>query len=248
MDKAIKQKLKELADKYETTGFLEADPSKFMHLVEGAANQEAAAFIASSLSFGSRSQFLPKIAEILDLAEMNPDRWVRQGMFENNFKPGDHQTFYRFYSRSDMNMFFKTYQNIMHNCGSLGGLIKSDKCLSALDAVKSISQRFDNPPSRSPIPKDHRSACKRICMFLRWMVRDNSPVDIGLWAHLIDKKTLIMPLDTHVIHQSKNLGLLKNSNATMSSALKLTEAMKEVFPDDPVRADFALFGLGVDGG
>ena len=248
MDKAIKQKLKELADKYETTGFLEADPSKFMHLVEGAANQEAAAFIASSLSFGSRSQFLPKIAEILDLAEMNPDRWVRQGMFENHFKPGDHQTFYRFYSRSDMNMFFKTYQNIMHNCGSLGGLIKSDKCLSALDAVKSISQRFDNPPSHSPIPKDHRSACKRICMFLRWMVRDNSPVDIGLWAHLIDKKTLIMPLDTHVIHQSKNLGLLKNSNATMSSALKLTEAMKDVFPDDPVRADFALFGLGVDGG
>jgi hypothetical protein len=57
-----------------------------------------------------------------------------------------------------------------------------------------------------------------------------------------------MPLDTHVIHQSRNLGLLKNSNATMSSALKLTEAMKDVFPDDPVRADFALFGLGVDGG
>ena len=81
---------------------------------------------------------------------------------------------------------------------------------------------------------------------LRWMVRDCSPVDLGLWGDFIDKRTLIMPLDTHVLQQSVKLGLLSCGTASMSAARRLTEALSEVFPDDPLRGDFALFGYGVE--
>jgi uncharacterized protein (TIGR02757 family) len=80
------------------------------------------------------------------------------------------------------------------------------------------------------------------------MVRDKSPVDLGLWADFIDKKSLIMPLDTHVMQESRNLELIGSKTASMSTAIELSETMLEVFPDDPLRGDFALFGLGVNKG
>ena len=83
-------------------------------------------------------------------------------------------------------------------------------------------------------------------MFLRWMVRSGSPVDLGLWADYIDRRTLIMPLDTHVVGEAIKLGLLSSRCASMSAARRLTDALAEVFPDDPLRGDFALFGYGVD--
>ena len=78
------------------------------------------------------------------------------------------------------------------------------------------------------------------------MVRDNSPVDLGLWTRFIDKRTLIMPLDTHVMQEAARLGLLDSKTASMNTALKLTSRMLEVFPDDPLKGDFALFGYGVN--
>ena len=82
-------------------------------------------------------------------------------------------------------------------------------------------------------------------MFLRWMVRDHSPVDLGLWTDIIDKRTLIMPLDTHVMQEANRLGLLSTKTTSMSTAIRLTEKLRETFPDDPLKGDFALFGIGV---
>ena len=96
------------------------------------------------------------------------------------------------------------------------------------------------------IPKDATSSCKRVCMFLRWMVRDNSPVDLGLWSDLIDKSTLIIPMDTHVLQEATKLGLISSKCTSMSAALKLSQKLREIWPDDPIKGDFALFGLGVD--
>ena len=83
-------------------------------------------------------------------------------------------------------------------------------------------------------------------MFLRWMVRSDSPVDLGLWADLIDRRSLIMPLDTHVVQEAQRMGLLNSRTASMSTARRLTDVMLEIFPEDPLKGDFALFGLGVD--
>ena len=83
-------------------------------------------------------------------------------------------------------------------------------------------------------------------MFLRWMVRRNSPVDLGLWTWF-NPADLLIPLDVHVMQQAVNLGLLpENSTASRKTAILLTKELSQVFPNDPCRADFALFGLGIN--
>ena len=112
-------------------------------------------------------------------------------------------------------------------------------------AIEAICQYFQKHEITGIVPKNTNSCCKRVCMFLRWMVRKGSPVDIGIWSELIDRRTLIMPLDTHVIQQAMQLGLLKSKSATMVAARRLTEELATFFPEDPLKADFALFGYGV---
>lgn len=246
MDTKTKKLLLSYADKYETPTFIKGDPSWFMHQVKGTANQEATAFVASALSFGSRAQFLPKIQWLLDCAKGNLDKWIRSGDFEKDIKPDDGRCFYRFFTFAAMNAFFRAYKGIMEEFGSLGEFVKARCDKDAAKAVAAICARFREGGSCGVIPQDHHSACKRVCMFLRWMVRTGSPVDIGIWADFIDRKTLVVPLDTHVLQEAKKLCLLKSATASMSAARKLTATLAEVFPDDPVRGDFALFGYGVD--
>ena len=238
--------LRELADRYETREFLECDPSRFMHEVEGRANQEAAAFIASSLSFGSRAQFMPRIRHLVhECAKRDVDAWVRTGAFERDMPCACADCFYRFYKVADINQFLKTYRRLMLEAGSLGDFVRAQSNADGARAVAAICSYF-GASSGGIIPKDAKSACKRLCMFLRWMVRRDSPVDIGIWADFIDRRTLVMPLDTHVLHQSQNLGLLKSNAASFSAAKRLTAKLAETFPDDPLRGDFALFGLGIE--
>ena len=246
MDATTKSTLRKYADRYETASFIEGDPSQFMHMVEGEANREATAFVASALSFGSRTQFLPKIQWIVDRAGRNVDRWIRTGAFERDFRPDDTRCFYRFFTFATMNAFLRAYRGIMEEHGTLGGFAAASCGGDASRAVAAICARFCEAGSCAVIPRDSHSACKRVCMFLRWMVRSGSPVDLGLWSGFIDRRTLVVPLDTHVLQEAKKLGLLKSTSASMSAAKRLTAALAEAFPDDPVRGDFALFGFGVD--
>ena len=102
-------------------------------------------------------------------------------------------------------------------------------------------------PQCRAVPQKSASANKRTNMFLRWMVRTNSPVDAGLWTWFLPADLLI-PLDTHVLRQAKNFGLIsERSAATEKTARELTDALKRIWPDDPCRGDFALFGAGVSG-
>ncbi|MBO7683779.1 MAG: DUF2400 domain-containing protein [Kiritimatiellae bacterium] len=252
MDAKTRLALRKYADRYETDAFMAEggrprDPSWFMHQVRGAANQEATAFVASALSFGSRPQFLPKIQWLLDRAEGDIDRWIRTGAFERDLRPGDGRCFYRFFTFATMNSFLRAYRGIMEEHGSLGGFVRANCGGDAAKAVAAICSRFCEGGSCGVVPHDHHSACKRVCMFLRWMVRSGSPVDLGLWSDFVDRRTLVVPLDTHVVQEARKLGLMKGSTASMSAARRLTAALAEAFPDDPSRGDFALFGYGVGG-
>ena len=241
----MQRDLKQYAAMYETKAFLQGDPSWFMHQVEGAANQEATAFLASCLSYGSRKQFMPKIQWLLDSAGGEVDTWVREGGFEKDLPNGDKGCFYRLYTVGQMNAFLRVYRRLLLEHGSLGEYVRM-RASDGLSAVEAICGNFCGASVSGIVPQDARSACKRVCMFLRWMVRSGSPVDLGLWANFIDRRTLIMPLDTHVLAESQRLGLLKCGSATMSTARRLTQSMLEVFPDDPLKGDFALFGYGVN--
>lgn len=242
--KATRQLLRDYAERYETPSFLIGDPSWFMHQVSGTVNQESMAFLASCLSYGSRQQFMPKIQWLLDLSGGEMDAWIRSGGFATVLPQCDSHCYYRLFTVGQMHRFLQVYRHLLHEYGTLGAYVQQH-ATDGRTAVEAICHYFATKGVRGIVPQDAQSACKRVCMFLRWMVRSGSPVDLGLWADFIDRRTLIMPLDTHVLSESQRLGLLKCGSATMSAARRLTQKMSEIFPDDPLKGDFALFGYGI---
>ena len=241
MTDALKKKLISLADRYEVPEFTEGDPSQFLRWYnpeEGrgtVADVEVASFIAAMLAFGNRKQFIPKIRSVLETSDRSlgsVTEWLKAGAYKSDFPKGAVK-FYRFYSYDDMQVFFGELADILKKYGSLGEYFK-DRDLSTIF------------PKSTIVPKGRSSANKRVHMFLRWMVRRGSPVDLGLWTWA-DPASLIIPLDTHVMQEAANLGLIpQTAAASRKTAERLTAALAEAFPGDPCRGDFALFGLGVD--
>lgn len=242
-----KELLRLYADKYERT-FPSPDPSEVMLAANGDGNREATAFVASCLSFGAITQFKPKIEQLVAFARGDMAGWIRSGEFARTIPDDAGKRFYRFATYANLYAMLSAYNRIMRENGTLGEYVRAAGDGTGLGAVKAICAAFAGTGAGCLVPADATSACKRLCMFLRWMVRRGPSVDIGLWADFIDRRTLVMPLDTHVLAQARKLGLLSKESASMSTARKLTAAMAEVFPDDPLRGDFALFGLGRDGG
>ena len=243
IEQSVREKLLPYAQEYERAEFINGDPSWFMHQVSGDANRETMAFLAQSISYGSRAQFLPKIQWMLEKSGGEPLHWVLEGVFENDIQDSG-ACFYRLYTRHEMLLFLRAYRRLLGDFGSLHSYVGANAG-DAREAVKALCGWFATHDGGAVIPKDDSSACKRVCMFLRWMVRSGSPVDLGLWKDIIDRRSLIMPLDTHVLQEAMALGLCRSKCASMGAALKLTATMAEIFPDDPLKGDFALFGYGV---
>ena len=276
----LEEQLRALACKYEKKEFLDGDPSWFMHQVEGDANKELLAFVASALSYGSRAQFLPKIRYVLECSGGDIADWLLRGDYQRAF-PDDDSCYYRLYSNRMMRTFLDALALMVRQYGSMkafvmsldegggmrdegggmrdegggmrdeGGEMRDEggemrDSITCLDAIVSLTSWFAAHGSSGVVPKNAQSSCKRLCMFLRWMVRDGSPVDLGLWSDIIDRRTLIMPMDTHVVQEANRLGLIHSKSTTMAAAIKLTDRLREIFPDDPLKGDFALFGYGVD--
>lgn len=251
----LKKKLIALADKYETAEFIHDDPSKFMHRYTKQTDQEIMAFISANLAFGRRDQILSHTETICGAIKAeshnSPCEWISEGSYKKLFTNGK-ESFYRMMSHDTMLVLCGTLKDLLEKYGSFGDAVKSAYMASPRESVLSqtISDLF---PKECAIIAHGKTCCaKRLQMFLRWMVRENSPVDLGLWGSWYDKKNLLMPLDTHVMQQSVGLGLIERTKSgkipspSLKLAQELTEKLKEVFPEDPVRADFALFGLGVN--
>lgn len=255
--KSVKERLTTYADIYEQSSFLDGDPSWFMHQVVGKRNQETMAFIASCLSYGSRKVFMPRIQYLLKCAKAEPYEWIRKGLFRQQI-PDDFGCFYRLYTNHTMYEMFTALEVMFQTYGSLSAYIRSyvnenyafqpseAHKSKAKYAIEAVCTYFSERHICGIIPKNTTSSCKRVCMFLRWMVRDNSPVDLGIWGDFIDKRSLIIPLDTHVMQQAAVLGLLSSKTTSMRTAEKLTQQLAKVFPDDPIKGDFALFGYGIN--
>lgn len=245
MTESLKIQLKKLAERYEDSSFLDEDPSQFLRWYSDKKNAEIASFIAAMLSFGNRKQFIPKIRLIFETADNFGGicEWLKSEEYKNFSGEGK---FYRFYSYSDMQDLFCALSKILLEAKTFGDFLQSkwnEKKSFSLDLADIIGETFFNVKI---VPKGKNSANKRVYMFLRWMVRTNSPVDLGLWTWYNPEK-LVIPLDVHVLQESIRLGLLaENSKPNRKTAIELTEKMKEIWSNDPCRADFALFGLGVD--
>ena len=247
IDEQLKEYLKTLADKYENENFYNGDPSCILLRYQKIDDIECASFISAMLAFGRRDQFLKKIDFIMEKADKygGPAQWLLQKKYLMDFIPGNVKAddkFYRFYSWTDLIALFECLSNILEKGLGFGGYIRM--CHEKMN--QHLSQALCSCFAGCKIvPQGKNSANKRVHMFLRWMVRRNSSVDLGLWDWY-NPSDLIIPLDTHVMQESVKLGLLpEKSNGSAKTALQLTEALRQIWPDDPCRGDYALFGVGV---
>ena len=269
-----KQLLLSLAQKYEIPAFTLEDPSQFLCWYSSPADIEPACFIAAMLSFGNRKQFIPKIKAIFQLAdnEGGMANWLKNGRYKKDFEQTDscrdlNRKFYRFYSYSDMLDLFAALGKLLQEHDTLGAAVHefcgsrmSDNeaeipagarnSVAGTDSGSILDSTLDffriHFSYVSIVPKGKSSANKRIFMYLRWMVRQNSPVDLGLWSWF-PQEELIIPLDVHVLQEAKKLELIPSTApASFKTAQLLTTRLKQIWPDDPCKGDFALFGLGVD--
>ena len=193
--------------------------------------------------------FIKKLNELFDIADNEPYNFII------NFEPKILGNFnYRFGKSEDFAQIFNILKGLYKNDGGLEELFKygyknkidnnmfipvSDYFYSRAMDNSSLGFKFMIPDARKG------SAMKRMCMFLRWMVR-KGPVDFGIW-NFMDTSELLMPLDVHVARISRQMGLLERKINDFKSVLELTENLKKFDNKDPVKYDFAIFGLGVNG-
>lgn len=250
MDERTRELLIGYADQYETQDFLNGDPSWFMHQVVGVPDQEVMALLASCLSYGSRSQFFPKIQFMLDKSHGKVYDWVRQGAYKEAI-PDTDACYYRLYTCHQVRCLLAALQAMLTEYGTIGTYVRQviarrePSVTDVMATLWALSDYFQSRGIKGMVPRPVYSLCKRPCMFLRWMVRDGSPVDLGLWSDFIDKRNLLIPMDTHVQQMAQQLHLIHQRTATWASVIALTEELRQVFPDDPAKGDFALFGAGV---
>ncbi len=238
----MKKLLDSLVLKYENKDFIKNDPIQFPHRYTTKEDVEISAFIASLFAFGRREQFIKKLNFLFGLTQ-TPFELIKDF---KKFNLGDF--IYRFIKSEDLTELLKILNKLyIEDKSSLEELFSSKDKFNT--AISYFYSNCNFPSSRGfcfMFAKPcNNSALKRINMFLRWMARTNSPVDFGIWKN-IKPSELIIPLDTHVARISRKFNLLKRKQNDFKSALELTQKLKEFDEKDPVKYDFALFGLGID--
>ena len=240
--------MKDWAGKYETAAFIENDPVQIPHRYDSRVNIEISAFITSWIAFGNRKQIIQK-ADFIDqiIFEGSPYHYI-VGDFAvggtqkwRQYKESN-ENFYRFFKYSDFHDICERLFDIYTNFENMEEALKAntDDTKTALAKLQTMFGEVAGIPDETGV-----SACKRLCLFLRWMCRHNSPVDFGLWT-ICDPKNLIIPLDTHVHAQALTLGLTERKTPDIITAIEITDKFAAIFPDDPTKGDFALFGYSVD--
>lgn len=249
VDHITRDKLIRWAGKYNCKEFIPNDPISFPHRFTGKQDREISGFITAWISYGRRPLILKKAEELHALFGDSPYNWIMQdekvriksceALRKQNANKRD--TCYRFYTFSD---FFDLTERL-HTIYQKHESLEDALAMSEGDNIIRKLQHLFTGIKGIPLA-DSTSACKRLAMFLRWMIRNDGIVDFGIWSTHFSPQDLIIPLDTHVFRVSHELQLITHKTASMAAAVELTHAMKEIFPSDPCLADFSLFGYGID--
>lgn len=250
IDPKLAKTLVDLADKYETPAFVDSDPVQFPRIYTTLPNQEIVGFIAAWLAYGNRTAIIKTMQRLLNemynVRHETPQRFIINRSWKNEkFDHKETDVLYRFYTYGDFYNLCEHLFQIYVNFESMYEIVRyqlNRSCGSPLVSLINVFYDYSKPVKG--IPMVPTSACKRLNMFLRWMVRRNSPVDLGVWH--FDPNTLLIPLDTHVARVARELGLITRKGNDMTTVIQLSEVLREVFPKDPARGDFALFGYGVN--
>ena len=247
---AINRKsLEDLYARYNRREFVRPDPLQFLYDYEDPCDREIVGLIASSLAYGRVAQVLSSVSSVLERMGPSPRTFLRRASRESLW-----QTFadfrHRFTTGGEICSMLLGIKHIISRYGSLGACFiagmnyDSDTILPALSTFVKQLTLGANGTGNSLLPSPTKgSACKRLNLFLRWMVRQDN-VDPGGW-NAVPAAKLIVPLDTHMHRICLALKLTRRRQANMATALEVTSAFRRIAPHDPVRYDFALTRLGI---
>jgi uncharacterized protein (TIGR02757 family) len=252
--KDLREFLNRKVDEYNRPAFIPVDPISIPHMFSKRQDIEIAGFFAAIFSWGNRTTIINKSKELMQWMDNAPHQFILQHEDRDRVRLLDFR--HRTFNATDLLYFIEFFRWHYSHYDSL-----EDAFLHSGDHLSGFYRHFfqlDRPdvsvpglPSAPPRTYKHiaspekNSSCKRLNMFLRWMVRDDDRgVDFGLWKR-ISPSRLVCPLDVHVARVARRFNLMTRTQTDWQSALELTDYLTTLDPHDPVKYDFALFGLGV---
>ena len=235
---------------YNRPEFIQTDPILIPRSFSQKENIEISGFLASSIAWGNRVSILKNARFLMAIMDNDPFRFITQA------SPEEMKRVSRFVHRTingeDMYFFIKSLRNIYLNHGGLEPLFTDSYILHK--EIRATLIHFHRVFFSIPHPErscrhiadaETGSAAKRLNLFLRWMVRsDDQGVDLGIWKN-IPSSALMLPLDVHTGHMARKLGLLQRRQNDWKAVEEVTSLLRRMDSDDPVKYDFALFGLGM---
>ncbi|NJM15851.1 MAG: TIGR02757 family protein [Bacteroidales bacterium] len=246
----LKDFLEDKTARYQTPEFIETDPIQIPHLFNQAADIEVAGFLTATISWGQRKSILTNAKKLMQLMGHAPADFVLHA----NQKQLDHCSnfVHRTFNGTDLRVFLLALRDIYKQHASLGALFEAlfQQTGSVRESIIKWRETFFLVPHQIRSQKHFanilkNASAKRINMFLRWMVRPSAnKVDFGLWKK-VPTSGLYIPLDLHTGNVARSLGLLTRKQNDWKAVEELTSALKTFDQQDPVKYDFALFGLGV---
>lgn len=222
--------------RYNDRKYIPYDPLKYVYRFEDPVERELVGLVASALAFGRVSQIFQALERLLEIVGNEPLRYVltlreRPEEALDRFR-------YRFVSGRNVYRFFAVAGGIIKTYGSIGSLIRKNyRKGHLLELVDEITQAFRGVHYLVPSSL-RQSPCKRLFLYFRWMVRDDN-IDVGLW-NFIDRRELVIPLDTHVFRTSSELGLTSRRAPSLRTAMEITESLRKYSANDPVKYDWGL--------
>ncbi len=245
----LKDFLDEKSYQYESLEFIKDDPILVPHSFTKKEDIEISGFITSIISWGNRKSIINSAKKIIEFMDYSPFDFILNHTNKDLYK--EKESIHRTFNSTDLNYFIVSLKRIYKDYNGLEDILSNNSngndLQKRISTFKEIFFSIDHPirtRKHLPSPIDGSSA-KRFNMFLRWMVRSNEKgVDFGLW-NKIDKSELSLPLDVHTGRIARTLGLLKRNTNDSKAVEEINLKLREMDPKDPVKYDFALFGLGV---
>ncbi|WP_324069478.1 MAG: TIGR02757 family protein [Flavobacterium sp.] len=245
----LKEFLDEKVDLYNHPNFIDSDPIQIPHLYTLKEDIEIAGFLAATIAWGNRKMIINNAKKMMDLMGNSPYDFV---MSHNGNDLQRLETFvHRTFNGQDFIGFIKSLQNIYLNHGGLESIFtihqEKDSMQNAISKFKTIFFEIEhlNRTEKHISDPNKNSSSKRLNMWLRWNCRqDNKGVDLGIWKS-ISPSQLSCPLDVHSGNVARKLGLLTRKQNDAKALAELDQNLRALDPNDPVKYDFALFGLGV---
>lgn len=245
----VKALLDERVKRYNHPDFIETDPIQIPHRFSRKEDVEIAGFLSATIAWGQRKSIIKNASLLMDLMDNSPRDFIREHSVKDLLALSKfvHRTF----NGGDCIYFIKSLQNIYLHHNGLENVFTEGykKEHSVFLSLKHFRDTFLELPYEQRVTKhlsdvSANSSAKRLNMFLRWMVRSNATeVDFGLWKK-IPASALMLPLDVHTGDVSRALGILQRKQNDWKAVVEITDILRKFDPEDPVKYDFALFGIG----